>query len=813
MKRRMIKAGVLILVFIAALIIGSLVINRGTEDNIVDMGAPSIPRISFLLGENEINPLFGYAQDMDITAMRDSITPLEAGGTLSMKIESDTVQVSSIKYKVYTLSGEEIYSDGEVKVPESGGETELKLANILSDEVQEAVLKIILSVEEDSYSYYTRIVRPEEVTTSECLTFAKDFHTKAISGEASEELTSYLEPGEESDNTTYQTVNIHSDITHIQWGSLKPTVMGEIDWSIKESNTVYTSILAKYQVTCTDDNGDPVLYNIKEFFRIRYLEGTVYLLDYNRNMEQYFDGLSGEIDEGGIDFGITSDDLQYETNKDGSKTAFVQERNLWLYDSEKAKLIKIFSFADQEGQDVRSINDQHAVRIISMDNDGSIAFGVYGYMNRGLHEGQVGVGVYYYDVEQNVIEEKAFIPSTKSFAIAEDELGKMVYYNHSQEMLYVLADGTLYQIDLEKDEQISLAEELTEDQYAVSDDGHLMAYLTENEESGRKQIQVMNLKDGESYSIEAEKGETVTPLGFINDDFVFGKTDPEDAGTNISGEEITPMYEIEIRNSQNKEEAAYNFTDQNIYTTDILIDGNLLTFNRVIKEGDTYNSTKQEYVTNNKEREDSAVSLETYSTEKRGTQVYLAYDEKIENTEPTLSKPEQIAESEPLTITLGENEKGEKYYVYGIGELVAVYDKAGYAIQKAEQVSGVVISSDQTYVWEKGNRDLVYSTDAEPFTTGEGETSLEACERYMEKYDAHKLDLTGCSLDQVLYVINRGCPLIALLDSSHAVLVTGYTLTDITYIDPDTGSENTVGITEMETMIENGGNTMIGFVR
>ena len=45
-------------------------------------------------------------------------------------------------------------------------------------------------------------------------------------------------------------------------------------------------------------------------------------------------------------------------------------------------------------------------------------------MNRGAHEGEVGVDIYYYDIEKNVVQEKAFIPSTKSFAIAEEELGK-----------------------------------------------------------------------------------------------------------------------------------------------------------------------------------------------------------------------------------------------------------------------------------------------------------------------------------------------------------------------------------------------------
>ena len=76
------------------------------------------------------------------------------------------------------------------------------------------------------------------------------------------------------------------------------------------------------------------------------------------------------------------------------------------------------------------------------------------------------------------------------------------------------------------------------------------------------------------------------------------------------------MYEVQIRNSKNKEAAQYNFTEQSIYTTDVLIDGNLLTFNRVIKDGETYNSTKQEYVTNNEERKESKIVFETYVSEK-----------------------------------------------------------------------------------------------------------------------------------------------------------------------------------------------------
>ena len=831
MKKRIIKAGVLIAVFIAALVISSLVINSGTEDEIVDMGAPTLPRISFTVDGTEVNPLFGYVQDMDITAMRDTITPLNADGSLTMNIEDDGNDISDIRYEVYSLDGEDMYADGEADVPDEGEQVSLSIGNILSDEVREAVLKVILTADDETVSYYTRIAAPSDLTTGKCLEYAMDFHDKAINKEGTEDLESHLEPGDESDNTTYQTVNIHSDVTHVQWGDLSPEIVGDVEWSIKESNTVYTSILAKYQVSCQDENGDTALYNVKEFFRVRFLVDTIYLLDYNRDMEQIFQGTASEFDDNGILFGITSqDDVQYETNSDETIVAFVQERNLWLYNGEEDELTEVFSFSDQEGRDMRSKNDQHAVRIISMDNDGNLAFAVYGYMNRGYHEGEVGVGIYYFSVDTNAIEEKAFIPSTKSYAIAADELGKMVYYNHDQSMLYVLADGTLYQIDLDNDKQTTLAKGLTEEQYAVSDDGHLMAYQTtggteDGKEDTKKNnadggagtagsaICVMNLKSGDTYTIDAGEGETVRPLGFINGDFVFGKARSSDEGTTVAGEEVSPMYEIEIRNSDNKTEAQYSFEDQNIYTTDILIEENLLTLNRVVKEGKTYNSTSQEYITNNQEREESSVTLEKYSTDVKETQLRLTFADGIGNTEPELIKPGQIASKEPLTVTLSGGDSGEKFYVYGMGELVAIYDKAGYAIQRANELSGVVISSNQEYVWERGNRDLVYSTDAAAFSKESGETSLAACERYMERYEAHQVDLTGCTLDQVLYVINRGCPVIALVDSNHAVLLTGYTMTDITYIDPDDGKAHTVGISTLEKQTESSGNVFIGYIK
>ena len=176
-----------------------------------------------------------------------------------MQIEKNDNQIREISYSVYSLDGTETYDKGTLKSAESEDVT-LKLGKSLGDKIQEAVLQVSLVIGEEKetrkVNFYTRIEKADDITASQCLTFAQDFHTKAFNKTDVDSLNIYLEPGDESDNTTYQTVNIHSDISHIQWGTMQPQLLGDVRWSIKESNSVYTSLLANYRVSCVDDVGE-----------------------------------------------------------------------------------------------------------------------------------------------------------------------------------------------------------------------------------------------------------------------------------------------------------------------------------------------------------------------------------------------------------------------------------------------------------------------------------------------------------------------------------------------------------------------------
>jgi len=179
---------------------------------------------------------------------------------------------------------------------------------------------------------------------------------------------------------------------------------------------------------------------------------------------------------------------------------------------------------------------------------------------------------------------------------------------------------------------------------------------------------------------------------------------------------------------------------------------------------------------------------------------------------PQILRPNQVVIDHPINVAFDERARQERFVVFARGDIVGIYDRAVYAIQRADRMFGVVISSDQAYVWERGNRYLNFHTGFAPFRREENQTSREAAERLLAEQRATRVDLTGISVSQVLYVINRGLPVIGMLDENNAILLIAYTPYTITYVDPNTGYQRTVSMAEMEAMMAVSGNTFIGYL-
>lgn len=805
MKRRLIHAGILTAVFIVAVLVFSYLTNRGNTNMTADLGSPTLPLLSFSCGGYEVNYLTGYTQKMDESTMRDSITPVQ-GKSLEMHIQTYDTKVQSLDYQLRTLDGSKKLSEDSIKQPEE----KVKLEFSQEDLSEERLLTVTLHVDGEEIYYYTRVADGTEFSIDQCLKYVSDYHTNAMGKVENVGVGAALETSSE-ETTSFSHVTIHSDYDHVSWGSLKPEVVGTERWKITESNSTYTSVLLEYQVECTGEENKQDMYTVKEFFRVRYVAGTTYLMDYDRTMEQIFNPNQTVMSEKGILLGITDPDVPYVVGGGGTRVAFVQANELWYYNQDGDEMSLLFSFMDSENRDIRNLTDDHEIRLIAMDDDYNVTFAVYGYMNRGPHEGEVGAAIYYYNASQNCIDEKAFIPSNKSAAVAADELSKLVYYSVKRDMLYVLAGGTLYEIDMEEGTEKKLAENLEDGQYVTSQDGRQAAYQKKGSLYEATEVEVMDLETGKSYSVKAEEGASIRPLGFVNTDFVCGMSRQSDAGRSISGEEIHPMYKVEIRSSAKKVERTYQ-SDQN-YVIQVEVEAGMLNLDRVVKSGDSYTQIASSQITSNKEKKESNISLESYTTDLKETQMRLTFADGVSDWEPKVLKPKQVLYEKPAMVSFEEKEEGETYYVYGTGRFQGEYDNAGQAVMKADEVSGVVVSADQKYVWERGNRYLEYRiTDHEDMIQSlqsliSGGTA--AVDAMKQVTGGQILDLTGCTTEEMLYIVNTDMPVIGMTGDGRALILIGYDENYVTYIDAATGGTSAISYEQMDAMLAGSGRSFI----
>lgn len=63
-----------------------------------------------------------------------------------------------------------------------------------------------------------------------------------------------------------------------------------------------------------DEDGNVELYTVNEYFRLRYADEVVMLLDFERTTDEVFDPDNGVITDTGIDLGITQNDISFASD-------------------------------------------------------------------------------------------------------------------------------------------------------------------------------------------------------------------------------------------------------------------------------------------------------------------------------------------------------------------------------------------------------------------------------------------------------------------------------------------------------------------
>lgn len=847
---------ILIIVFVASLYYFGRDIKEVVFDidNTTSMEETTFPLVTLRTDETIINLLHGYSSNLDANSIREALTPISSDQTYELMIDQKDYDIKKLNFELREFSQNELIEKGSVSVFDE--DEDLKVAKIrfssdLQNDKEYAVKITLISSESSKIYYYHRIKKYDNTYLAEKLVFVMEFHEAIKDKEKAEEYAKYLEPDRKKENITLADINIKSSFDLITWGELSPEFITDVIPTVVENYPDMASVELEYIIRA-NVSGIPELYKVKEYYRIRYSSSRMYLLNYERRMEAFFDIQLASVSKNQLKLGITTDlDTPFLASPDKKKIAFVRNRELWFYNLDNNEIVRVFTFRQENTDYIRDVYDQHDIRILNMDAEGNVDFLVYGYMNRGQYEGRVALILYEYIQADGRIEEKVYIPIDEPYQTLKENAGALAYVN-SLDVFYFHVYNSIYAYDLITRQITELANNIEKDDVVTFYQDGYVAWQESSDPWEADNIIIMDIETGDLQMINSPPGYKVQLLDKIDSNLIYGFVSKTDITTLIDGTVIVPISRLEIATTQG--EVLKTYYKDGYYITDIEVRDNTIELHRVrsqiVNSRKIFPAESSDYIMNKSIEKIPFLNVASRITEASLTEYYLELPSSfVMDKVPDVISTVNTVISEDPTLRLPKDRhfltKDEasptnqmRFYTYILGELEGVYDEAADAIAASDEGVGVVLTNTNHLVWERGIKSSKSILNGfETMNLSSSQNSLESCIKLFVGYMGNSIDnesfeltntsafeildhyligepirLTGASLDQVLYYVSKGRPVIAMTSSSDAVLIYGYDAYNIYIIDPLQGKKVKMGIQDSADLFETAENMYISTV-
>ncbi|MCD8248968.1 MAG: hypothetical protein LUC60_03810 [Lachnospiraceae bacterium] len=830
MKRKIIQYITILLAFLVGAAFMSYTTYMGNRDMTGTMASATLPVAYAEINGQLCNEMHGYVEEMDGAYMKDSVIGISEDHLLSLAIEKYNAQIQDISYEIRSLDMERLIQNGEEFETEDDGQYvrfSVELRDLLDEGEPYLLILIVQTDTQEEVYYYSLLTYLGENYMQECLNFALEFHEVTVQKDTDNNYLNYLEPNGTMSGDSLGYVNIHSRSGPITWGdvNIRQTTEMQITWT--EVGTSVCSVVMNYQVENTD-TGE--VYQVREAIRIRYTSSRMYLLAYERTADTIFEVGTQLVKDSQIAFGIQSGELNYLKNEEENVVAFVQQGQLWVYDFGQNRLSLVYGFAD--GEDERGLYDAHDFRILSVDESGSMDFLVYGYMNRGNYEGRCGILLCHYDALLNTVEEQFFLGSDRPYETLKEEIGQIAMVS-PDEIAWISYREMILQIDLTDLSLEILAENASESSIRVSDDGTLAAWTNKEE----TEICLLNMSSGSTSRIQADDGEKLRALGFMEEDFIYGTARESDICYDEAEQETFPMYRVIIRAQDGSEMREFDYSSMGKYVTEISIVENRIDLSCVEKDEEgSYEEALPEPITYTMETTEDALSLETVYDDVKRNEYYLSYTGTIKSGSMKQPTVKLVLYEDSREIVPG-TEGTDLYLAYGFDGKALGYETLAEAVISAYDSMGSVWQGESRF-WKRGTmqtRVTLSGFDEEEEIAGD--TALEKCLQRLLKEEQNYTDvsacraagmsvsgiceqelgeraciLPGCTLEMALWYVDQGVPVLVITGEEDALLIVGYDSSNIVCWDPDSTELQTMGRTDSATEFEEAGNLFFTYI-
>ena len=270
-----------------------------------------------------------------------------------------------------------------------------------------------------------------------------------------------------------------------------------------------------------------------------------------------------------------------------------------------------------------------------------------------------------------------------------------------------------------------------------------------------------------------------------------------------------PMYAMYIVDTQMQVESEYK--KDGIYITDVVAQDGRIHLKRLVPLGENQYLYQNEdtIVCNQRVDKDPLEGIGWFASQDKGKVYFVQADSEIHGDKVHTSAPKAFSYEYTSVLDTGSaasasSDNSMVFRAYGGGHYIGSSRTFSQAVEMAYGQMGYVTDSNQHIVWDRINRQPIRNIKA-PVDEARKVT------KYLDSFDGSRvyenglilIDAGGCSLNQILYYIDKGIPVIAYVESGQYVLLSGYDQYNVTLYDPQTQETQKMGLNDATEYFKN----------
>ncbi len=791
------KILILSLLFATCCVIGMLSGKEAgvTESRGSTVQAASLPVMCFSYGDRLINPLKACLDGGSRGFDHQTVYPF-TNDDLSLKVHllDGTEVPASVSYELRSEQDGRLMARGNVTSFEndrSDRSFTIRFQDILTeDEYYHLSWKVSFSRRE--VSYHTRVIKLSDPKT---LTMLADYgaamHKDLFQRETARPYAAKLETDTQTDKDTLAYVNIRGNFDQLSWGNSGARLSSDSYMTIEAVQTNYLYLHFDFLVEAELGEDLPAQFRVKESMTLQRDANAVYILSYERHMEQLWSFQENSVTDGGFLLGVQETDrLERRSSEDEKFTAFTVAGELFCYDENEQRLTRIFSFREAGEHVLRTLENSCLIRIMEVGSDGRVEFAVCGYMNGGTREGSCGISYCIYDSKEKQVTEKMFLRSDRP---AEELIREVeqLFVKGNDHFLYFVFDEQLLVMDISTGETAVLVSRAEYPGLTVNEAGTAFAWSSGTDQTMPAALRVVDLKAGSSRTIPAEDGEFLKPLGYLREDLIIGYGHKDTEAVSDGQGARVPFSRFRILGEDL--ETLYEYAFEGIYIDHLEIGSEKVIIHRFRRQSGRYGYLDADVMLRSDGDTPPSAAFSAYTHETLKKMAVLSYGKLPSSLRIEQESVRLFAAGSELTLpSAGEAPASQRhYYAYGKGQLRGVYAAPGEAIAACIQDYGYVMDENSSVVWcwcpRLEAKQLAPGTEA-------------AADREKAR------DLTGASLRALLYYLNNDIPVLWSSPDLGIRWLMGYEWQNVVLYDPGTGWTYRMRQTVFESNLERDNN-------